>query len=181
MVDEKTVKISHDSPCDVAFARWHEAAEIDTLVKAIEKDAAENGYGKISFLSHSAGYQIAQAVMSEMKLKVERLVSISILNEKVIEKALNVADISNVPDAVFKEAYKHAAFYVDDHLPIDQIKRQSALLLKAMKFRAIAPHLAIAPKDDTICERPEGAAAIAGSHQASSFDMAEIYKIIKEA
>ncbi len=177
-VDSKSVEIPNHSARDVTFVNWQNATEIGQVAQAIAADAKERGYQKISFLTHSAGYHVAKAVMSLGTIKVERLIAISLLNESVIEKALNAANLENVPDEVFKAAYKNAAFYVEDHLPIDQIKRQSALLSKALKSKAIPPHLAIIPKDDTICEKPAGGVVIAGSHQAHSFDMKEIYALL---
>lgn len=177
-VDRKSIQIPKDSPCDVTFVDWQNAAEIGPIAQALEQDVKEKGYQNVRFLTHSAGYHVAKAVMNLGAFKVDRLISISLLNEAVIEKALNAADLEHVPEAVFRAAYKNAAFYVEDHLPIEQIKRQSILLSKVMKTKAIPPHLAIIPKDDTLCEKPAGGVAISGNHQASSFDMLEIYALL---
>ncbi len=174
-INDQSLKLPKSSNFNLTLVAWHNSAAIEPIIAAIENDVKEKKYKNVSFLTHSAGYHVAKAVMNQNSLKVAKLVSISLLNEEIIQNAVNVGNLENIPDSVFKEGYRNAAFYVEDHLPIDKIKQQSMLISKLLKMKYIPPHLVINPREDTICDRSKGGIEISGNHQVDSYDMKEVF------
>lgn len=177
-VDEKKLKISSTEKFDVHIAAWEESPNIDLLSSKIFEHIEANGYQKVTFLTHSAGYQIANSVMQKIPGRISQLISISFVKEGVIEN-LASADADRVSLKVFEERYRDSAVFIEGHLPVEKLKRQLKLLSAAIATSPyLPPDLILQPRGDILCDPKKLGVEIAGTHHVESFDMNEIYSHI---
>lgn len=175
-VDPKYIEFPKTDRFHLHIVNWHQTATIESIIEAIQNDVKKNNHKKVTFLSHSAGYQMAKAVIKQGSVKIDRLAAISLVSEKVIQNTLDVKNLENVSNSLFEASYQNAAFFVENHLPIEQIKQQSILLSKLLGVPYLPPHLILNPREDPICDRSNGGTEISGNHKVSSFDLQEIYE-----
>jgi hypothetical protein len=174
-VDLAHARIARTDRFNIHVVLWQGAESVESIAEAVQNDVRKNDFKKVMFLSHSAGYQIAKAVLMQRSVPVDRFCSISLVGESMIQNMLTVEKLENVPEPLFQEAYRSSAFFYEKHLPIGQVKRQSVLLSKVLGHPYLPPHLVMNPKGDAICDRTKGGIEIGGTHHADSLDMKEIY------
>jgi fatty acid synthase len=172
----ESLNIAKTEKFNVAVAHWHTTTDIHALVQAIDDDIKKNQYKKVILLSHSAGYQVAKVVMAQSTQTIDRLVAVSLVNERIIHNIVGEINIESIPDALFEKGYRDSAFFVPDHLSIPQIKQQTILLSKLLKYKNIKPNTVFVPRKDSICERWKDAIEVSGDHQINSLNIEEIYE-----
>lgn len=169
-----SVKIPPNRGMNLCVVAWHNVDSFEILARAIENDIKANGYKKITFITHSAGYNVAKAVLAQNSVTIDKLIAISLVNEGLFSEIATLATAA-VPEDIFETGYKNSAFFVKDHLPIKQVKMQTFLLSKSLKTKYLPPHLVIVPQNDSLCEKPLGAVEISGNHNFESIKMEEVY------
>lgn len=175
-VKAESLNIAKTEKFNVVVVQWHATTDVHAVVQAIDDDIRQNRYKKVVLLSHSAGYHVAKVVMDQSTQTIDRLVAVSLVNERIIHNLTSEINIESIPDSVFEMGYRDCAIFVPDHLPIPQIKQQTILLSKLLKYKNIKPNTVLIPRKDSICERGEGAVEISGDHQVSNLDIEEIYE-----
>ncbi len=174
-VDPSKVVIPKTDKFNIKVVAWHDARSVDEVARAISADLKNSQYRNVTFLTHSIAYQISRAVLSKMDLKVNQLVSISIVNDRFINDASNIKSLSTISDEIGEKMYRDFAFYTKDHLPIGKIKKQSMFLASLGEMQSISPDIAIIPKRDPVCDRNIQGIGMDGDHEISSIDMNEVF------
>jgi fatty acid synthase len=164
---------------NLSVIAWENGASLDAIEASILSDMKDHQYQEVSFLTHSAGYQLARGLIHRKKIHVSRLASVSIMSDEIFAVTEAVHKLENVEDALAEKMYKDLAFAVKDPLPTLKIRQQSLLLANLGKMNPLLPDIVITPREDNLCDRTLKGIELPGDHDIRSLDMKQLYALME--